>query len=177
MTTLPPPPIMNSTLSTTQMSTPISQLPLKTVSQQDNADMDDPLIQGVLKEFEDEFTSKQSHNQMQHVSPVQHMQSIQNVPQQQQQIYEQSQTHNIYQVPSQLEYNKGNKKLIDLDIVRKVAIITIILFLLQYTNIVKTVINKLPESVLKYITGKELIITFLFIAIILYALYFLDILQ
>ena len=60
----------------TQMATPINSLPLKT-TQENNNDLDDPLIQNVLKEFEDEAHHNMPPPQIQESLPQQDYQQQQ----------------------------------------------------------------------------------------------------
>ena len=154
----------------TQMATPINSLPLKTTQENTN-DLDDPLIQNVLKEFEDE-----AQQQIQETLPQQNYQE----PQQRQIIYEQPQQ---IQQPQQLQQsqelnynNKIQKNLIDIDFIKKAAIITIIVFLLQYNNIISIILSKLPESINSYISGKEFILSILLMFIIFYSLMYFNLL-
>lgn len=153
----------------TQMATPINSLPLKTTQENTN-DLDDPLIQNVLKEFEDE-----AHQQIQESLPQQNYQE----PQQHQIIYEQPQQiqqSQKLQQSQELNYNKIQQKLIDIDFVKKAAIITIIVFLLQYNNIISIILSRLPESINSYVSGKEFILNILLMFIIFYSLMYFNLL-
>jgi hypothetical protein len=173
MASLPPPPIMHSAATTTQMSTPINQLPLKTTQvESDTSDMDDPLIQGVLKEFEDEIAASQPPRQLhehtqQVLQPVQHIQPVQ---QPQQMIQQQPQ---YYAQPTELQYNKDSKKLFDADIARKAAIITAVIYL--FTNGFKIVMGRIPETWSSYTNGRELIINLALCFITFYVVLYMDI--
>jgi len=174
MASLPPPPIMHSTATTTQMSTPIHQLPLKTSQvAPDTSDMDDPLIQGVLKEFEDEMAANQPPQQpMQPVQPVQPVQ--QQVVHQPMQPMQQQQPQ-YYTPPAELQYNKDSKKLFDADIARKAAIITAIIYL--FTNGFKILMGRMPETWRSYTNGRELIINLALCFITFYVVLYMDIIQ
>jgi len=181
MATLPPPPIMHSTATTTQMSTPIHQLPLKTSQvAPDTSDMDDPLIQGVLKEFEDEMAAKQPPQQQMHVQqvPVQQM-PVQQMPEQQmpvqQVVHQPSQQPQYYSQSAELQYNKDSKKLFDMEIARKAAIITIIIYLFTYGF--KILMGRIPETWRTYTNGKELIINLALCFITFYIVLYMDIIQ
>ena len=179
MATLPPPPIMHSTATTTQMSTPIHQLPLKTSQvASDTSDMDDPLIQGVLKEFEDEIAASQPPRQQQEsvqqvMQPMQQPQQI--VQQQTPQMVEPSQQAQYYAPPAELQYNRDSKKLFDADIARKAAIITAIIYL--FTNGFKILMGRIPETWRSYTNGRELIINLALCFITFYTVLYMDIIQ
>jgi len=76
----------------TAMSTPISNLPIKTVTDTNN-DIDDPMIQTVLKEFEEEVSSTQKIEM-----PVQNLQPNNQVQQQLSSI----------QTPQTIQYTQQN---------------------------------------------------------------------
>lgn len=143
------------------MSTPISNLPLKTAPPQDQSEIEDPLIQNVLKEFEDDMKQPKEVQQQSYQQPVHIM------PQQQ------YQTQPHYQPQYQ---PTEHKKLIDINLVKKTVIIAIIVFLLQNYNIVNVLMQKFPETVTKHISGKEFILNFLLICGIFYTLMFYGIL-
>ena len=170
---------MNSTVPT-QMITPINSLPLKTSSQQET-EIDDPLIQNVLKEFEDEL-AESSRNQPQQMQPpsqfTQPQQAIQQPPQQSQQQLQQQMQQNIQtQQPhyQDLQYNTGNsKKLFNMEIAKKALFMTFVLFALQYMNVLKIITNRLPESFSAYISGREIILDVLFTFIVIYTVLYLE---
>ena len=168
----------------TQMITPIKSLPLKTSSQQE-ADIDDPLIQGVLKEFEDDFIDNSQQQQAQHAQEMQARQDIQQQQQLQQQ--QQQQVLTAYQATEQpmmqqqhhqnLRYNKGDsKKLLDMGIAKKAALITFMIFALQYTKVFGIITNRLPASVSSYINDKETLLSYATIFIIVYVVIYFEVL-
>lgn len=167
MTTLPPQPI-NTSMGATQMSTPLSSLPLKTTSSDNTSEIDDPLIQGVLKEFEE------VHSQNNQPPPQQQYTVNIKTPEQppqismQQQLPIQSQQH----AKNELNYNDP-KKIVDIEILKKSAILTAIIYLLQYTNILKIITTRLPETFKGYITGKELFINVALMFIVVYGIFYL----
>ncbi len=166
-----PPPLQG-----TQMATPINTLPLKT-TQVNTTDLDDPLIQNVLKEFEDDAQIQQQESLPQIHQPKYSIET-QSPPQISQVQYIQP-NPNIQQQfdTNQYNYNQNNdknKNIIDIDLIKKATIITIIVFLLQYNNILSYFISKLPESVYSYINGKEFILNIVLLFIIFYALIYFD---
>ena len=170
MTTLPPQPI-NTSIGATQMSTPLSSLPLKTTSSDNTSEIDDPLIQGVLKEFEE--VHSQTNNQP---PPPPQQQYTVNIkpPEQSPQISMQQQLPIQSQQPVKNELNYNDpKKIVDIEILKKSAIITAIIYLLQYTNILKIITTRLPETFKGYITGKELFINVALMFIIVYGIFYL----
>lgn len=156
-----------------QMATPISNLPLKTTPP-DQSEIEDPLIQNVLKEFEDEIlvSRQKTTNDHQPMSTdyQQNFQQPVHIPQQQP-IY--LPTH---QVQYQQQYVAPKKKLIDIAKLKSAFIISVIVFILQNYNIVQMILSKLPETITKHTSGKEFMINFAMIFAIFYALMFFDLL-
>jgi hypothetical protein len=173
------PNIINNHNNSTQMSTPIDTLPLKTT--RDVTDIEDPMVQSVLKEFEQDThdqpsgqnqgfeTNSQINQQIQyaqHVQPVQQVQPIQQVQQ-------------LHQAPvlDNLRYSSyTNKKLFDIDIAKRSAIITLVTFLIYYSNISLYVLNKLPDNVKQYTSGREILINMFVVFVIFYAILYFDLL-
>ena len=161
------------------MTTPINTLPLKTTPQQANeSDLEDPMIQNVLKEFEDDMRADEAYSQQQAQSAPQYALPQQaQLPQQYQQQQTQSSQYPQYpqhpQYPHQYALNTS-RKLFDIDTAKKTLIITIIVVLLQHNNILNILTSRLPESLNTYISGRELLINFLIIFLIFYALVYLD---
>jgi hypothetical protein len=171
MTTIPN--VVNSA-NASQMSTPIKNLPLKTTQQNEN-DIEDPLIQGVLKEFEDTVMAN--------------TQPPQQPPQQQSQPPPQPVEYTppppVFSPPpvmpepvnmNHLDYNsKGSdKKLFDLETLKRATIVTIILVLFQNNSILNIGLSRLPSSVTNHITGREIIMNSFIVFVIVYTLMYFD---
>lgn len=168
MTTMPN--VVNSANSS-QMSTPIKSLPLKT-TQQNEHDIEDPLIQGVLKEFEDSAMANAPPP-----PPVNHAPPVMTPPPQVQ--YLPPPPPPSYAPPvlpepvqtSHLDYNSNDsKKLFDLDTVKRATIVTIILVLFQNNNILNMGVSRLPSSVTNHISGREIFLNTFMVFVIVYAL-------
>lgn len=156
----------------TQMLTPINSLPLKTSSQQET-DIDDPLIQNVLKEFEEEYGEKMPHSQQHLQQQPPQQQPVQQPVVQPQYIHTQQPAQLVS--PDSLQYNKPSaKKLFNIDVAKKAALITLILFALQYTNLLKVITSRLPESMHSYISGKELLLNILLTFAVIYSIFYLE---
>jgi hypothetical protein len=154
-----------------QMATPLNKLPLRT-TRPDTSDLEDPMIQNVLKEFEDEMVQQQQVHIPTHHQPLQTTPTQNNQPQPYQYQFQQ---------PSQLgayanQYQQGPKKLINMDLVKKTVIIATIVFLLQNYNIISLLLSRLPEVATKHISGKEFLINFAMIFLIFYSLMYFDLL-
>jgi hypothetical protein len=169
---------MQNNAHSSQMSTPISSLPLKTNQQE--SDIDDPLIQTVLKDFEndsvrDSRDSRDPRDSQQHAlseQPVYHIANDANA------MNTVSSVPNVQVNYEELNYNgvgtNEKKKLINYEIAKRAAIISIIAFLIYNQNIIGMFISKLPESVTTHINGKEFLIYILLSFIILYGLLYFD---
>jgi hypothetical protein len=165
------PGVMNNHNSS-QMSTPIDTLPLKTT--RDSSDIEDPMVQSVLKEFEQDMYSQQPLKQIEENIPQIQQEQVQYVQQPIQQPMQQVQF-----APSSdhLKYSSTKRKrIIDMDIAKKAAIITLVSFLIYYSNISYYAINKLPDNVKHYTSGKELLINMMIVFLIFYTIIYLDLL-
>lgn len=164
----------------TQMATRIDTLPLRTDLNNNMQDIDDPIIQNVLQEFENEMANSKKMEQP-HI--VQNQQFAQNIQQQQQYpVYHQQMMQNTYPQMNQLnQHNQHNqhkqhKKLLDSSILQKTFIITIIVFFLLNYNVMHLIISKMPDVATTYISGREFIFNFVIIFGIFYSLTYFDIL-
>jgi hypothetical protein len=172
---------MANNAHSSQMSTPISSLPLKTNQQE--SDIDDPLIQNVLKDFENDSirdvgdTSgvRDARDAQQHTLPDQQVYHVAN------DVNTTNAAPSIPNVPvnyDELNYNgvgtNDKKKLINYEIAKRAAIISIIAFLMYNQNIIGMLISKLPDSVTTHINGKEFLIYILLSFLILYGLLYFD---
>ena len=171
MTTIPN--VVNSA-NASQMSTPIKNLPLKTTQQNEN-DIEDPLIQGVLKEFEDTVMANTQPSQQPPPQPSppppQHVEYTPPPP--------------VFSPPlvmpepvnmNHLDYNsKGSdKKLFDLETLKRATIVTIILVLFQNNSVLNIGLSRLPSSVTNHITGREIIMNSFIVFVIVYTLMYFD---
>ncbi len=152
----------------TQMATRIDTLPLRTDSNNNVQDIDDPIIQNVLQEFENEMANSKKIEQ-----PYM-MQNQQYVQQQQYPVYQQHMMQNTYQ-PTNHQF-KQHKKLLDSNILQKTFIITIIVFFLLNYNVMHLIISKMPDVATSYISGREFIFNFVIIFGIFYSLTYFDVL-
>ena len=178
-----PTPIANAPIQNmpTQMLTPINSLPLKTTAQSES-DIDDPLIQNVLKEFENEIggtdirKAADTHGaqHIQYAQPIQQRPPIQ-YPEQQMPQYNQA-SPQFQQMRESLSYEqiKPKSKLFNIDIAKKSAILTIVICILQYTNILKLISNRLPATAVTYISGREYIINILLMFCIIYGAFYTE---
>lgn len=157
----------------TQMATRIDTLPLRTDPNNNMQDIDDPIIQNVLQEFENEMANSKK---MEQPSMMQNQQYVQQQQQQQYPVYHQQMMQNTYQPMNQLNQHKQHKKLLDSNILQKTFIITIIVFFLLNYNVMHLIISKMPDAATSYISGREFIFNFVIIFGIFYSLTYFDIL-
>lgn len=156
---------MNVEHVNTQMSTPINSLPLKTAP--DNVSIEDPLIQNVLKEFEDEMNVnvKKTDTFIEEPKPLN-----KNTPMVQQDADIKAQD---------IQYDASaynNKKFIDANIIKKTIMILIIIIFFQKSNVIEFIFAKSPSYLIKYIEGKDFVIYSSIIFMIFYALLYFNLL-
>ena len=144
------------------MSTPLNNLPIK--SGQAN-DIQDPLVQDVLKEFEEEIAAAKKPPIYQ-LPPQQQLQTPPPPPQYHIQPQPPQCNQNFCPISSSKCAFLPQKNLIDFDLARRVLIIVIVVLLLNYSSIFDFIYNKLPLNISSsascydmYIRGFSLFIT------------------
>lgn len=155
-------------IGNTQMSTPLSSLPLKTIQEQE-ANIEDPLIQNVLKEFEEDFNNKSQPQQNNEPINMNLAPNIPTIP---------PQDPYMYQSPivmDNLSYKKNNTNFVDVELMKKSVILCILIIFLQKSNIICLLTKYIPESLHKYFEGREFILYFSIIFVILYSLMYFSI--
>lgn len=154
------------------MSTPINNLPLKT--SQSEQDIDDPMIQNVLKEFENEMIGNTPPEQTYQIHVPQPSQ--QQIPELAQHTPQYVNQQNI-QAQEGIKFNSVTKKsLVNIEIAKKAMIITALMYLIYSSNVLQYVMKMLPASVLVHISGKECILNTLMIFSIIYSLMYFELL-
>lgn len=146
------------------MSTPVSSLPLKTTQEQAPS-IDDPLIQNVLKEFEDEYNSSMPAEQEQ--MPM-HEQVSAPASYSQPPMYQQSDMN--------YSMNYEKKEMFRIDLAKKGAILTLLILVLQKTNVLDLILKYAPEYLHGHVSGNEYIIYGSIIFVSLYALLYSELL-
>lgn len=155
------------------MSTPVNNLPLKTQqnTEQTDNDINDPMVQDVLNEFQEELAVNNkpeniSKSPQINQSPPQQMYQS---PSQMQNIHTQQQMYNI-------KYNnqQGYQQYLNVDIAKKITIITVIVMIITYSNLLYMLYEKLPSSIFEIIEQYDIYIKGTLIFIILYILSLLD---
>jgi hypothetical protein len=155
------------------MSTSLNNLPLKTqknIETTDN-DINDPMVQDVLNEFQEELAvnNKPDNAYKQPQMNQAHPQQIYQAPPQMQNIQAQQQMYNI-------NYNnkQGYQQYLNVDIAKKITIITIIVMIIIYSNLLQTAYEKLPSGVFEVIENYDIYIKGSILFIILYLLSLFD---
>ena len=149
---------MTTNHSPMSMSTPLNELPLKTSDTANSTELDDPTIQNVLKDFENELSgSSNNEKNSQIIAPtindnINHNINSElnnNIPHQYTHQY--IKPENYYQKP----IINFEKNILDINIAIKSIIIIIIIIIVNYSNIFKYVENKLPEYISKYLNNNN----------------------
>ena len=159
---------INNNIGSTQMSTPLDSLPLKTNQIQD-ANIDDPMIQNVLNEFEDEYNNNKKDDMIMPPPSFPTQQSSFPIQQQDYNMY-----NNINTNMNNLEFNKNKKELFDIDLIKKGIIFTIFIIIIQEKNIIPLMSKYLPEYLLTYLNGREFFVYFLIVFVVLYLFMYYD---
>ena len=152
------------------MSTPINTLPLKTQQSNisDTNDINDPLVQDVLNEFQEELMISKQHapqSQQMHQSPPM-------MPPQQQ-------YHNQQYQQQHLNYkNNLNKSdystYLDTELAKKSLILVIISLIIYNSGIINTVYEKLPDYLQDNLNNFDIYIKSLSLFAIIYVLSFFE---
>jgi hypothetical protein len=172
------------------MSTPLNNLPLKTQqSNEDNNDINDPLVQDVLNEFQEELNSSKKQFSPEAAIPVHLQPSF--TSQNQQVLPQQMHATNIQQTQMNIQarpnmqnnyYPQQNKysinynqttfpySYIDVDIVKKTAVIVIITILVFHTNIFLIIYDKLPDYIKDAVYKFDIYVRGIFLFVVIYAL-------
>jgi len=153
------------------MSTPLSTLPLKT--QQPGAtevnDINDPVVQDVLNEFQDELMSKQIKTPMSHPPHPQ-------MPPNPSQSYQPS---HPYPYQPQHPYPHANKydglvSYADAEVAKKSLILVILAVIIYHSGIINTVYEKLPDNLQDTLTSFDIYIKSISLFTIIYVLSFFE---
>jgi hypothetical protein len=159
------------------MSTPISTLPLKPQSSGETNDINDPVVQDVLNEFQDELMmSKQSKShpsmpQQQPQYPSMPPQSYPPLPQHSQ--HSQHPSHQYPPYPSQSKYDSISAY-IDTEVAKKSLILVILAVIIYHSGIINTVYEKLPDNLQDNLTSFDIYIKSISLFSIIYVLSFFE---
>lgn len=151
------------------MATPLKNLPSNPQNaNEDVSDMNDPMVQDVLNEFQEELMTSQNSNQ-----PIQTPPPIQQIPQQYQQPINNIQYHQKPQI-YRTEAKAFPYSYIDTNIVKKTLIIVIITLLVFSSTILSQIYEKLPYNIFEKIEPFDIYVKAILLFLILYSLFFFD---
>jgi len=172
------------------MSTPINTLPLKT--QQTNIDandINDPIVQDVLNEFQEELhSSKQANKSPQQVQQqLLQQQLLQQQMQQQQQQMQQQQQQQVQQQlmqggqqgmsPNSKNYqNKFDNmsSYLDIEVAKKSLILVIISLIIYNSGVINTMYEKMPDYLQDNLNNFDIYIKSASLFAIIYILSFFE---
>jgi len=155
------------------MSTPISTLPLKTQQiNVENNDINDPIVQDVLNEFQDELMNSKQPNKSQQMQQQQHMQ----------QQHMSQQFPSMIPPPQNTNYNSrynGNKydnisAYLDTEVAKKSLILVIISLVIYHSGIINNVYEKLPDYLQDNLNNFDIYIKSASLFSVIYILYFFE---
>ena len=138
------------------MSTPINTLPLKTQQTNTDAnDINDPIVQDVLNEFQEELLSSKQGNKSPMQMPSQQMQQMQLLQQQQQQqqqmqlLQQQQQMQGMQGLPPNSKNNQNKfdnmSSYLDIEVAKKSLILVIISLIIYNSGIINMMYEKMPD--------------------------------
>jgi hypothetical protein len=158
------------------MSTPINTLPLKTQQTNvgDSNDINDPLVQDVLSEFQEELMMSKQPKPPQ-ISPDQLMyqqQMMQQQQMQQQQLQRQQQPppptpHNINKYDNISSY-------LDIEVAKKSLILVIVSLIIYNSGIINIIYEKLPDYLQDNLNSFDIYIKSISLFLIIYVLSFFE---
>jgi hypothetical protein len=170
------------------MSTPINTLPLKTqhagaAGATDVNDINDPIVQDVLNEFQEELMiSKQPKSsqpqqsqympQMLPQPPRQHQQHSQHQPHMPSSPYPSHQSPMIY--PSHNSKYDNISSYLDTDVAKKSLILVILAIIIYHSGIINTVYEKMPDYLQENLTNFDIYIKSVSLFTIIYVLSFFE---
>lgn len=167
------------------MSTPINTLPLKT--QQTNIDandINDPIVQDVLNEFQEELLSSKQGNKLPQQIPSQQMQLLQQQQQQQQQMQllqqqqQQLQMQGMQGLPPNSKNNQNKfdnmSSYLDIEVAKKSLILVIISLIIYNSGIINTMYEKMPDYLQDNLNNFDIYIKSASLFTIIYILSFFE---
>ena len=154
------------------MSTPINTLPLKT--QQTNIDandINDPIVQDVLNEFQEELLSSKQGNKSPMQMPSQQMQQMQLLQQQQQ-------MQGMQGLPPNSKNNQNKfdnmSSYLDIEVAKKSLILVIISLIIYNSGIINMMYEKMPDYLQDNLNNFDIYIKSASLFSIIYVLSFFE---
>ena len=151
---------------TTSMATPINNLPLKTQpSLEEQKDLQDPLVQDVLKEFEEELNASKKSQPPLQPPPSPFPPHYQQPPQPQ------------YAYTPPLPPKPSSKfPTLEMDLIKKTAIVVILIALIFYPCLLPFIYSKFPEKTSLILNTYDIYIKLVLLFTVIYLLYFYKVL-
>ena len=168
------------------MSTPINTLPLKTqqTNVSDSNDINDPLVQDVLSEFQEELMmSKQpkppqmSPDQLMHQQQMMlQQQMMQQQQMQQQQLQQQQQLPPPRSTNAVSNINKYDNmtSYLDIEVAKKSLILVIVSLIIYNSGIINIIYEKLPDYLQDNLNSFDIYIKSVSLFLIIYVLTFFE---
>ena len=163
------------------MSTPISTLPLKTQPSAEANDINDPVVQDVLNEFQDELMMSKKSAMPPHPHPqMPPMPPQQPYPPQQHSPHSQQYPQSMYPHPSMYPTANGNGKYdsisayVDTEVAKKSLILVILAVIIYHSGIINTVYEKMPDNLQDHLTNFDIYIKSISLFSIIYILSFFE---
>lgn len=163
------------------MSTPISTLPLKTQPSAEANDINDPVVQDVLNEFQDELMMSKKSAMPQHPHPqMPPMPPQQPYPPQPHSPHSQQYPPSMYPHPSMYPTANGNGKYdsisayVDTEVAKKSLILVILAVIIYHSGIINTVYEKMPDNLQDHLTNFDIYIKSISLFSIIYILSFFE---
>lgn len=178
------------------MSTPLNTLPLKTQQTEDASDINDPMVQDVLNEFQEELLMSNKKNdqmqQVQHVPQMPQMSQHMQMPQMSQQMQNgqqmPQQVNHVPQIPKQvsqqapygqkytINYNQNSfpYQYLNIDVAKQTLIIVILAILIFHTSLMEMIYEKMPIYIQDIIQNFDVYVRGIVLFIVLYTLTILE---
>ena len=167
------------------MSTPINTLPLKTqqTNVSDSNDINDPLVQDVLSEFQEELMmSKRPPISQEQLIQQQQMQQQQMLQQQMQQQQMQQLQRQQQQPPppqsantlSNINKYENMSSYLDIEVAKKCLILVIVSLIIYNSGIINIIYEKLPDYLQDNLNSFDIYIKSVSLFLIIYVLSFFE---
>lgn len=163
------------------MSTPINTLPLKTqqTNVSDSNDINDPLVQDVLSEFQEELMmSKRPPISSPQMSQEQLIQQQQMMLQQQMQQQQTQQLQRQQQQPPPPQHNinkyENMSSYLDIEVAKKSLILVIVSLIIYNSGIINIIYEKLPDYLQDNLNSFDIYIKSVSLFLIIYVLSFFE---
>jgi hypothetical protein len=155
------------------MSTPTASLPVSNSKTTENNDINDPVVQDVLKDFREEALPRPPDSSM---IPDYEEDTMEFPPADTYPVHHRPRQYNIHDSYNRDIPNKQDKSIfnVDMELVKKNLIIVIIVLLIHNTGLMNMIYEKLPENIIDLANTNDILIKTLVLFVVLYLLMFLN---